>query len=571
MPPEPRHPTQLSPIGRLHRFACTVRHLKARQIRGQIRRRVLRCPRQPGNGTAIARYTGCAWPADVRFLAPGVRDNPADAVKAGSLRLLSRRADVGFPPDWRAAGLPRLWQYNLHYFEWLWELDYPAARAAVADWIDNHRPSEDAVGWEPYPTSLRLTNWCAVFFGRWRAQTQADSGLLDRLWTSIIRQAQWLSRRLETHLLGNHYLENGAALAFVGSCFTGDLARRWFETGSRILREQLPEQVLPDGMHFERSPMYHCRAMYVLAMLMATGDARLREWIAEPLSRMVAAPRHICHPDGQIALLNDSALGICNEPGALRSFCSRLLGIADGDSPAEGCFCLPDAGYYGWRDPEGNYLICDFGRIGPDYIPGHAHADTFSFELSLRGHRVIVDAGVYDYEDSPMRAYCRGTSAHNTVEIDGRDQCELWGAFRVARRGYPHDVLWEPGEQGFRLSGWHDGYRRLPGRPVHYRRIDWSADGTLTVLDRVTSSRDVRVVSRVHLHPACTVAVSRPGRLEVEYPGGRLRIDGPPVGIQRLEEGWYCPQFGIRQPAQAVAFETRGTDVTLRYSLRQAN
>ena len=48
-------------------------------------------------------------------------------------------------------------------------------------------------------------------------------------------------------------------------------------------------------------------------------------------------------------------------------------------------------------------VLCDIGRIGPDYLPGHAHADTLSFELSLAGERVIVNSGISEYGLSSER------------------------------------------------------------------------------------------------------------------------------------------------------------------------
>jgi uncharacterized heparinase superfamily protein len=465
--------------------------------------------------------------------------------------------------------LPKLWQYNLHYFEWLWSLDYEDAKFVVLDWIRNHHLARDAVGWEPYPTSLRLMNWCAVFWGRFRDRIEADAGFVAQLWTSIHRQSEWLGRHLENYFLGNHYFENSAALAFVGSCFAGEHAWEWFRKGCNILREQIPEQILPDGMQFELAPGYHCRMMYVLAMLMTTGNECLKALVAGPLSRMVRALDFLCHPDDRIALLSDSAFGIYNEPDQLQSFCEELLGDSEVESSLfSGCFALPDAGYYGWRDADGNYIICDFGRIGPDYIPAHAHADMFNFELSLSGQRVIVDTGVHDYEISETRRFCRSTAAHNTVEVDGQDQCEMWASFRVARRGYPHDVQWRPSEKGFSISGWHNGYCRLRGRPMHHRSIQWEANEGLTVVDRVTSSRQVTAVSRLRLHPRCTVVSMNGARIEIEHPKGRVRIDHSDGCVVKIEDGWYFPQFGLKERNKVLAFERSGTDIELCYCIQ---
>jgi len=249
------------------------------------------------------------------------------------------------------------------------------------------------------------------------------------------------------------------------------------------------------------------------------------------------------HPDGQIALLNDAALGIFPSPGHL------------GIKPAsEGTFELRDSGYFGTRTSAGHYLICDAGPVGPDYLLGHAHGDIFSFELSLGGSRAIVDSGVFSYEPDSMRAYCRSTKAHNTVEIGGVDQCEFWGTFRVARRGRPSDVSFEITDNGFRLSGRHDGYRRLAGRPVHHRTFLWKNEGVLAVRDRVDSSRQVEVVSRIHLHPDCDIIELGERMARIGHSSGDFVVAWTGNGVLTAEDSWYCPEFGIRQKNRALAF-----------------
>ena len=539
----------------------TVRHLRTRQVVGQLWRRVRPKLERPARLTGLPAPTfpGVRWQPVGRFLPPGCQQNTAADVLAGRLTFLNEARAVGWPPVWDQPGAPRLWQYNLHYFEPLWALDYEQGRAMVADWIERHRLAHGAVGWEPYPISLRLMNWCAGLVGRFGEKLDRDFQFRDQLWASVWLQAQWLERHLEVHLMGNHLFENGAALALVGSCFAGDDADRWFRIGCEVLERQIPEQVLADGGHFELSPMYHSRILYLLAMLSNTGEARLRALVAEPLGRMTEAMVRMCHPDGGIALLNDSAEGVYNAPAALVEYSRSLLG--EGGGGRAGPFALPQSGYYGWRGDGGDYLLCDAGPIGPDYIPGHAHGDMFGFELSLGGRRVIVDAGVYDYVRSRMRAYCRSTAAHNTVEIDGQDQCELWDVFRVARRGQPHEVTFEPFDGGFRLSGWHDGYRRLAGRPIHERRFVWYEAGVLMIRDTVRGSKSMDVTSRLHLHPDCEIGVRTDKEMLVASPTGMLRVAIAGLGVLSVEDSWYCPQFGRRMENRAIVVKATGSAV----------
>ncbi len=535
---------------KLMRLLQTVRHLRGRQMVGQARLRARRAWENPAKilDREVPPYPGCLWNPRAEFLPAGGNRHDAAQLRSGCFTFLNQPKELGWPPEWQRAGLGKLWCYNLHYFEYLWSLDHDDAVALALNWTDRHQPGRGQAGWESYPTSLRLMNWCGVFFARRREAIEGDMVARDKLWTSIYRQSEWLSGHLETHLLGNHLLENAAALAMVGCCFAGDAARRWYRRGCHLLQEQVAEQMLPDGGHFERSPMYHSRVVYALAMLRNLGCDALDRLVDRPLVRAVDALKLMCHPDGQIALLNDSAFGIYNEPSALCDYAGSPA------SDTVGNFALPDTGYYGVRTADGSYLICDAGPIGPDYLPGHAHGDMLSFELSLRGQRVIVDSGVYDYVPGPMRQYCRSTRAHNTVEIDGSDQCEFWGAFRVARRGHVRDVRWAPLADGFELAAEHDGYARLRGWPIHRRRFRWHNPGRLLIRDQITGSSAHSFVSRLHLHPDCTIVKTTANRVVVGYSGGSFAVQFSGEGHLSVEDSIYCPQFERKVSNQAIAW-----------------
>lgn len=528
------------------RLIRTLRWLPPRQLAALVRERALRAFERP------ERFAARRPPAD-----PGVRWEagplPAsgrpvdpDRLRTGQFTFLHCTENLGWPPRWDYPGVPRLWLYNLHYFEYLWSLPYELGRELMLDWIARHPLARGCAGWEPYPTSLRLVAWCGWLFGRHRIRAEQDRELRALVWPSIWLQAEWLTRHIETHLRANHLLENAAALAFCGACFGGP-GDAWLRRGLGWLDRELPEQVLADGVHFERSPMYHARVVYVLEMLASTRAPELVARVAEPLAETRAALARLCHPDGEIALLNDAAFGIAPHPDDLLD-----------ESPPEGVFALRDAGYYGARR-SGHYIVCDAAPIGPDYQPGHAHGDLLSFELSLAGRRAIVDAGVHGYDGDPLRAWSRSTRAHNTVEIEGEDQCEFWSTFRVARRGRPRDVVWKPESGGFSLSAWHDGYERLPGRPRHAREFRWYDAGVLLVRDRVDAERSVSAVSRLHLHPECAVDELSGRRARVRYPGGVFNVVFDGAGDLAIESSAYCPEFGRRFDARALAFTTRLT------------
>jgi uncharacterized heparinase superfamily protein len=211
-------------------------------------------------------------------------------------------------------------------------------------------------------------------------------------------------------------------------------------------------------------------------------------------SAMLAWLRQMSHPDGQIAFFNDATFGVAPEPHALLDYAMRL-GI--GPRPGE----LGESGYIR-IECEGAVVLFDAALIGPDYQPGHAHADTLSFELSIRGRRTLVNSGTSTYESGALRAWQRSTAAHNTADVDGLDSSEVWSAFRVARRARPVGVE----KRDSFAAGAHSGYRRLADPVTHRRRLDLDTK-VLTVADTFEGRAEHDVRLFFHLQPDADAAI----------------------------------------------------------------
>lgn len=530
-------------------YLRTLRHLRASQVIGQVRVRVAKRLRDP------ARCRGASWSLSGTdegwiFPDPVPSQNPLDLAR-GRFCFLGKAVDLGEGPDWTARDLPRLWQYNLQYFDWLWSLlpaegsDWNAARRLTLDWIERHPPKKTACGWEPYPTSLRLINWCLLYGCRHRRRLAADDAFREALLRSVSMQAAWLEKNLETHIQANHLLENLAALTCVAAVFEGPERQALQARMRPMLGRELEEQVLPDGMHYERSPMYHLRVLWLLEVL-----EKLGETVATaPKRRMGAALGRLRHPDGGIALFNDAALGIY-----LDSWPAE---------PEEGCWALQDAGYYGFRNSDGDYLIADAGAVGPDHQPGHAHADFLSFELSLAGRRVVTDTGVGTYETGKQRVFDRSTAAHSTVEVEGQNSVEVWGGFRVGRRSTPRILRWEPRGDGMLLEAEHRGYRYLPGRVVHRRCFEWRS-GSLEIRDRVMTSKPLEVAGRIHLAPGVDARIeNRVVKCRLGDLDFNIEIDGEgPLALERMIA---FPEFGQGRERTVVVMRARALPPELRW------
>ena len=142
------------------------------------------------------------------------------------------------------------------------------------------------------------------------------------------------------------------------------------------------------------------------------------------------------HPDGQVADFNDSIKKVAPDLTELIEYGTKLslkLSEIKDDSRI-----LPSSGYARLSNQNKSAIaFLDVGPIGPDYLPGHGHADTLSFELSIHGKRVVVNAGTSTYEEGPQRQFERSTSAHSTLQIDNLDSSEIWSSFRVGKRAKP--------------------------------------------------------------------------------------------------------------------------------------
>ena len=399
--------------------------------------------------------------------------------------------------------------------------------------------------------------------------------MFDQPWLdSLAVQTRWLEQRIEWHLLGNHLLANAKALIFSGLFFEGAEANRWLAKGLAIYRRQLGEQVLVDGGHFERSPMYHAIILEDLLDVLniagcaglpdtAVTAALIRDW-RRISTLMLGWLQVMTHPDGGISFFNDAAFGIAPTTAQLDAYATRL-GIELPARPTDALINLGPSGYLRATLAEAVCLI-DAAPIGPDYLPGHAHADTLSFELSVGDERIIVNGGVSAYGVGPQRQLERSTAAHSTVELAGGNSSEVWSGFRVGRRARVRGLTAFQNEDQITVSAEHDGYRWLPGRPNHWRRWVMTPQG-LTITDRVDA--DVSpAIARFHLGPGILVEFGADARAGVlATPSGR-RISWRTSSPAKAEPSAWRPEFGMSIVTQClvVGFESQSAELQLTWS-----
>ncbi len=360
---------------------------------------------------------------------------------------------------WNFTDNGMLWAYNQNYFDWINQEGI--GQEDCCYWIDKfiEELPGNRIGLDPYPIALRSINWIKFFCHYPKCATKVR---LDSLYS----QLRLLEKELEYHLLGNHLLEDAYAL-YIGGSFFND--KTLLRKAKKILLSQLEEQILPDGSHYEQSPMYHCILLDRLldCINIEREDGRKRK--AEFAQRMLGHLESIVWADGSIPMLNDSAMGIAPTPNQLFDY-AKSLGLE------WKAITMKECGYWKFENEHFEAII-DVGDIKAAYQPGHTHADTFGYELRIDGKPFVVDSGISTYNKTERRQYERSTVAHNTVSVDGRNSSEVWGGFRVGKRasvslkknessvieashnGFVKDCRrrFEIKDDGFVVEDWYDG------------------------------------------------------------------------------------------------------------------
>ena len=508
-------------MNNLFRVWRTVRHLKLVQIINRIYRRFV----VPKGDNSPAPHLRANIIISAKFIS-----RPQSILGNNQFNFLNKKETLPPPLDWNDGSLPKLWLYNLHYFEGLMNRETSSRLKGdfIQKWIEDN-PAGQGNGWEPYPNSLRICNWI-----KWAL---SGNELSRNAINSLAVQTRYLMKTLEFHLLGNHLFANAKALIFAGRFFEGDEADKWLKKGLAILKKQIPEQ-FNTGIHFELSPTYHTlllEDLLDLHNLLQVTPYNIST-LGPPLEYILEITQNITRPDGLMPLFNDAAYGVTPITSEILEYAARLK-ILPYCSPSLGMQDFTNSGYFKYDTESYNY-IGDAGAIGPDYLPGHAHCDMMNFELFAKGSPVIVDTGTSTYEIGERRQYERSTSAHNTVQVGSHEQSELWGGFRFGRRA---EIL-------ERIIGPDFAKTFMKSHKYKHRRDIQFSENVILIKDTVDQGSNNEIcTARYHFHPDIEVIIE--GGTVTAGPIKLLFSDEMPLNI---EEYSYAPEFNKLQIATCL-------------------
>ena len=488
------------------RLFHTLRHIKGIQWRYQLWYRV------KNRFISIHWYTQYLQRSFIQFdvqIADILQSKQKEYFGHFSFEFIGLKQSFDHRIDWNFQGHGKLWNYNLQYFSYLLDEGIPVDERLrlLRDFSEQLLAS--TIPPEPYPVSLRIVN-TLLFHSRYPI---TDTIILE----ALQKQIDYLANNLEYHLLANHLLENAFSLV-IASVYLSD--QSLYRRSYRLLIDQLKEQILTDGGHYECSVMY--QSILLSKLLLCIEVARKVVWVGtdelsileEKAAKMLGWINAYSFPDGSWALMNDAAEKIAPTTASLLE-AANVLNIV----PIE--VGLDNSGFRKMKGANWELLI-KTGGVQPVYQPGHVHADVSSYCLWYKGQQIIVDPGISTYAISARRNIERGTSVHNTVSINGYNQSDVWGGFRVGKRARVMSL--EDSSHCVRVAV-HPYFNY---RCKHERKFVKINDHSLVIEDSVQAA-SVMALAKGNIQFGSHVSVN--------HQQGLLEMNGLAIAIQGVENG----------------------------------
>lgn len=499
------------------------------------------------------------------------------------------------------------------------EAKYSAAiRVHLDSWFASC-PCGRGLNWSSaLEAGIRLINWSLTWqlLGGLQAALFDDapgSAFRQRWLDSVYQHAQFIRSFFSLHSSANNHLIGEAAGLFIAALSWPywPQARVWRDESMHILEREARLQNAADGVNREQSVSYQQYETDLLLLPLLAGKTAgvaFSEGYRLNIERMLEYLASIMDFGGNVPMFGDADDGLVVRLAQGGNFCRYrsslatgallfqrgdflrkageiddktrwLLGtesgpaIPDRASPAS----LPvrqafdEGGYYilGCDFESGNEirLVADAGPLGYQRIAAHGHADALSFTLSVAGDEFLIDPGTYAYHThGPWREYFRGTSAHNTLRVDGEDQSQSGGNFMWLQKAVAVCSHWHSSAQSDVFEGWHDGYRRLADPVTHQRRITLDKAGRRVLIEDRVQMRDEHTIELFfHCSESCRVEPDADGyvlvqgktRLTLRLPEADNASRRTHFGSIDPMLGWVSRRFDDKQPATTIVWSGR--------------
>jgi Heparinase II/III N-terminus/Heparinase II/III-like protein len=446
-------------------------------------------------------------------------------------------------------------------------------------------------------TGRRIQNWIFAhyyFVTECRAESVTPEFYRKYL-TSIHEQASYLRNNLTP--ARNHRTLELYTLFLVAVVFPElKEADHWLRFTIDELLKNAQSDLLDDGVHCELSTDYHhivLRNFLAVKRLAVMNDVQLPSKLDECIKKALVFSVYVHKPDGTIPSLSDGDTGSflpLLQQGYEFYGCEEMLYVASqgkaGVPPSYRSKAFPSGGYYilrsGWGDDldcyqDERYLVFDCGDLGAG---NHGHLDLLSFEMAAYGQSLIVDPGRYTYDesgDTNWRILFRGTSYHNTVLVDGKNQARYEfhkEKFKIKGPQPDHELKAFISRPGF---DYLHGVAKSHEYPVVHERKILFVNGEYWIICDVLRADDTHNYELLfHL------AASAQDKVSLNTTQHCLSVDAPhlvmlqpthkPISVS-VENAYVSPTYGVKQEAPVVKFNQQGTECcfyTVLYPYKKA-
>ncbi len=488
--------------------------------------------------------------------------------------------------------------------------------SSIRSWIEQCRYMLGPNWNSSLELGIRLINWSLV----WRIvggektfleQTDGDHHFISLWFKSIYQHCHFISSHFSGHSsAGNHLIGEAAGLYCATSVWNfWPSCDSWRARAKSILIKESINQVFDDGVTKEQTTAYQ---QFVVDFLLFSGllgnqlDDSFPPEYWKRIHKMIRFLAAIMDAKHHIPMIGDADDGFVSCLSQEPDFCPFSSLITTGaalfddpylklkstsfdhksywllgekgfnkynkvsDPPFDKTDSFPDGGYYilgSELDTSREIrILVDTGPLGLHPLAAHGHADSLSLLLNVAGTEVLVDPGTYAYHTKRnMRYYFRGTSAHNTVRVDGQDQSVQGGTFMWSRHAVTQVINQESSPDKECISAEHDGYSRLPDPATHQRTVSYDKhEHRIHITDQIKSECSHDIELFWHLSEHCKVHLS--GReAHIETPDAEVIIkclDEAAIadvvyGDEETPLGWISRSFDVKVPTHTLVFRTK--------------
>ena len=452
----------------------------------------------------------------------------------------------------------------------------------IEDWIDKNQFMH-SINWTcTMDVAIRSINWMYAIYMIRDSEACTDC-FCSKTIESLFLHGYYIFANLEKNFpySHNHYCSDLSGLLFLGLLFKETKSgHRWLEFAMDELYQEIRAEVLPSGVHFERSISYH---RLVTELFSYPYFALLRNQYSIPtdisirLSSMYSYIRDYLPANGLAPTIED------NDDGRLLPFVPRDLRChtylvdpvsLEGRIMRNGC-PMPfyeeaearsklygDAGFAIMRNNDVFVCITNGGQSKYETssvkVGSHTHNDLLSFVLSLGKDDIIVDPGTYVYtSDYVQRNIFRSTKKHNTIVVDGEEQNILpkQDMFVIEKNSRIGNLTLSGDNNSVNVYG---DYSTLRERMHHARYFKLSCQD-LSIKD-IINKEGINHNLKFYIHLSNEIYIINIGRkslIESNNYFVEILFDSSLETKISLEDDFIAPTYGVLLPSKTLIFEEK--------------